>query len=74
MLCVLRCARVRVCSGGAAYVQRRTQLIHTTPPPNQTKPNHKTTGDIECLAEVARCSSHGMDGLNEYDDAGQTAL
>lgn len=31
-------------------------------------------GDIECLAEVARSSSHGVDGLDEYDDEGQTAL
>jgi hypothetical protein len=71
-----------VCVARAFAVQRRRRSIlvcahhsfTTTIPPNQTKPNHKTTGDIECLAEVARCSSHGMDGLNEYDDAGQTAL
>lgn len=31
-------------------------------------------GDIQCLAEVARSSSHGFDGVNEYDDEGQTAL
>jgi hypothetical protein len=72
----------------ASFLEPTADRQPTAPPPPRRAPSHANlltrmmpplhmrapAGDIECLAEAARSSSHGFDGLDMYDDEGQTAL